>query len=169
MSERDDRRAVLEQRALRYRHRLGGDEAPADTIDVVVFERGGALYGVPITSLSAIRRAASLTLLPGLSPAVKGLANVQGRLVAVHDIGSFAKAPRPLGAEIWLLLCRGAGAGVALLADDVHGVRSVVPSQLAPPPVSLDSIRDCFIGFGEDGVAYLDLPRLLSNDDFFHA
>ncbi len=164
----DTTRQVLEARALRYRQRLDQDEA-VQTTDMVVFERGGGLYGTAITELRGIHRPSQLSLLPGISPTVKGLANVQGRIVAVHDVGSFAKEPRPVGPEPWLLLCADAGDGIALLADDVRGVRSVAISQLRAPPVSLDSVRDCFIGFGKDGVAYLDIPRLLLNDGFFKA
>lgn len=169
MSQGDETRRILEQRARRYRHVLDADEAAASTTDMVVFERAGAPYGLPIVRLAAIHRLDSITLLPGLSPVIKGLANVAGSLVAVHDIGSFAKEAQPLGAEIWLLVCRGVGDGVALLADDVAGVRPVASAQLKAPPVALESVRDCFLGIGQDDVAYLDLPRLLLHDDFFKA
>ena len=168
MSDGDPRQTLLEARAARYRL----DAAPVDAsraTDMVVFERAGARYGVPIAALSGIHRLDSFTPLPGMTRAVKGLANVQGQLVAVHDLGSFAKPPRPPGAEIWLLVCQGSSSPLALLADDVDGVRSVAVDQLGAPPISLDAVRDCFAGFGEDGVGFLDLAHLLEHDEFFKA
>ena len=163
-----DDRQVLAERAARYRAAVS--DGPAERgLEMVLFQRCGARYGVPITALSGIHRVAGITRLPGLSPVVKGLANVQGRLVAVHDIGSFAKASREPGDELWLLVDHGEAASVALLADAVDGVRRVSSDDLREPPLSLEAIRDCFTGFDADGVGYLSLQRLLHNQDFFSA
>lgn len=161
--------AILAARARRYREGLADDDVRTDRVEMALFRRAGSAYGVPIARLSSIHRAATLTSLPGLSGAVKGLANVRGRLVAVHDLGSFAKEPHPLGEELWLLVCGGRASGVALLADGVDEVRSIDVSRLAEPPLSLSSIRGCFVGFDPSGVGYVDLDQLLLTPAFFQA
>jgi purine-binding chemotaxis protein CheW len=167
-----DVRALLRSRAARYRAApvvSGSAAADEGHVAMVVFERCGARYGIALDALEVLQRARAITRLPGVSPVIQGLERVRGRVVAVHDLGCFGRPPQALGGGGWLLVGRGVAASVALLADDVDGVRIIDPTLLRAPPISLAGRRSCYLGFDEHGTAFLDFERLVQNEDFFHA
>ncbi len=164
--------AVLAERARRYRKLPSetGIGAGADLkIAMVLFERAGARYGAPLDALDGLQRSEAITPLPGVSPVIKGLEKIRGRIVTVHDLGSFGKAAHPVGEKAWLLIGRDQRSSVALLADDIEGIEMIYRSGLRPAPIALGDRRDCFMGFGEDGVAYLDFDKLIAHEPFFRA
>lgn len=164
----DDLALLLERRAARYSARTARDLV-SEADQMVVFVRAGASYAVRLEALASIHRLSALVPLPGVAPTIAGLAGVEGRILTVHDIGSFAKPARPVGAEAWVLVCRGDPPDTGLLADGVTGLRPVIASTLSPPPISLDAVHDCFAGFTEDGVGCLALDALFRRPDFFDA
>lgn len=167
-------RAVLAERAQRYREPSSessaiGLDGAEQRLAMVLFERAGARYGVPLDALEGLQRSAGITPLPGVSPVIKGLEKVRGRIVAVHDLGAFGKTPHPIGGRAWLLIGRDQAASLALLADDIEGVELIHRHELREAPIALGDRRGCFLGFGEDGVAYLDFDALIAHAPFFRA
>lgn len=158
---------VLSDRAERYRmleqERVDGGRS------MVIFSRGGTDYSTPVESISEIRITDQITALPGVSPVIKGVVNVRGRMAAVHDLASFNKPASPLPAIPWLLIGYGPTRDIALLADDVDGIRPMTEAELRPLPVSLSHKGAGFVGVGPGGVIVLDPPRLVESPDFFFA
>lgn len=138
--------------------------------EMIFFERGQTSYALPIEALAEVRLVQAVTSLPGISPVLKGLTNIRGRLVAVHDLGAWTHgSAMSFGDEIWLLIGYGHADRVALLADAVTGIRAVLPAEIRPTPASLGERRTCFLGASSQGVLLLDLEGLLQNRGFFYA
>lgn len=158
---------LLVERATRYRliEQRDADEGSS----MVVFVRAEAHYAVPIESISEIRIVTRITALPGVSPVIKGIVNVRGRMTAVHDLASFAKPARPRPDLAWLLIGYGPSEDTALLADDVDGIRRFAPAQIHPVPLSLARRGPGFAGISDDGIVLLDPVGLVASPEFFFA
>lgn len=158
---------VLAERAKRFSQRDA--EGAAKGREIVVFRRGTQRYGVPIEALSAVRRAGKMTEIPGLSAVIRGVVNERGRLITVHDLSAFGKTRADLADEEWILIGYGSAADTALLADEVEGVSAFNLSDFHDVPVSLAKRQECFLGFSEEGIAFINLDRLIDSPEFFAA
>jgi purine-binding chemotaxis protein CheW len=56
------------------------------TLDVVVFELGGQLFGLPASDVRELLRAVAVVPLPRAPAVVKGVFNLRGRVVPVLDV-----------------------------------------------------------------------------------
>jgi chemotaxis signal transduction protein len=93
-------------RALAER-RLGAIET-APTSRVVVFQLGGALYGIAIRDVFRIVPAGATTPLPGAGRAVLGIVGVEGQVITVIDVNAALGNPdlEPSGDDHLIVLRR---------------------------------------------------------------
>jgi chemotaxis signal transduction protein len=55
-------------------------------VEIVVYEVAEQRFGVRASHVREIVRAATLSAAPGANPAIKGLLNLRGQIVAVFDV-----------------------------------------------------------------------------------
>lgn len=113
--------------------------ADADVRRLLVFELSGELYSVPATDVAEIREPLTLTPMPNVPPHVLGLVNLRGAILPVINLRcKFGFAPGPGGPDKRLIVLKGPGYSVALLADSVRGLARLPRAefQAAPPGVA---------------------------------
>ena len=64
-----------------------------NSLEVVVFELGGQLFGVPASDVRELLRAVAVAPLPGAPAVVKGVINLRGRVVPVLDVRTRFRIP----------------------------------------------------------------------------
>lgn len=157
---------LLARRAARYRQRSAA--VSVDSLEFVVFERAGVRYAIDVRQLLEIRPLARLTAVPGAAPVIKGIVQVRGQVVALHDLASLA-GDLPPGPSPFALVGTGEAAMIALLADSVEGVAPFDLADIHQPPVTLGLPEDCISGVTADGALILHLGGLIMQSTFFQA
>lgn len=162
-----DREVVLARRAERYRR--VEQQVVTDRVELVVFRRGGVRYGVRLDTLEEIRSARRISPLPGVSPVIRGVINVRGQIVAMHDLAAFRGATEPLPEQPWAVIGHGESSLIALVADQVEGVQRPENDAIRPIPLSMGDKESCFSGVLDDGTVVLDFAGLAGSAGFFLA
>jgi chemotaxis signal transduction protein len=116
MSARDDRKAPLPLEALLSESAESRDGSRA----VLVFEAGGATYGLDAAGVEVVVSRRAVTPLPYPPEGVVGVASVRGRMRLVVALGADpASAPRMIALH--------GDAQLAVLADRIAGVVALAP------------------------------------------
>ena len=125
-------------------------------------------YALEIRQLLEIRALGRFATVPGVSQVIKGIIQVRGHVVAIHDLASFAH-DAALDTQSFAVVGAGDAAMVALLADEVEGVATYASDRIHRPPVNLGWPEDCFTGVTHDGALVLNLGGLILQPAFFLA
>ena len=140
--------------------------APVGTmLELLEFRLASERYALESRHVQEVHPLRDLTPLPCTPPFILGIVNVRGRIFPVVDLKKFFDLPeRGLTDLHRIILVRGHGLELGLLADVIVGVRSVAAESLQPPLPTLTGIRaDYLKGIGEERLVVLDLDRLLSD------
>jgi len=158
------------ERILRARaHTLARAPRPAPaagtTLELLEFRLGSERYALETRHVQDVHPLRELTPLPGTPPFVLGIVNVRGRILPVLDLKKFFDLPeRGLTDLHRIILVRGNGLELGLLADVIVGVRSVAADDLQPSLPTLSGIgADYLKGVSVERLVVLDLDRILSD------
>jgi purine-binding chemotaxis protein CheW len=138
----------------------------ADTIlELLEFRLASERYALESRHVQEVHPLRDLTPLPGTPPFILGIVNVRGRILPVLDLKKFFDLPEHGITDLHrIILVRGHGLELGLLADVIVGVRSVAADSLQPSLPTLTGIRaDYLKGVSEERLVVLDLDRLLSD------
>ncbi|HEX7603782.1 MAG TPA: chemotaxis protein CheW [Polyangiaceae bacterium] len=126
---------------------------------------GGELYGFDAACVDEVVRMPWVTAVAESPAEVRGVVDYRGSLVVVIDPAlRLLGALRPMSVDAFLVVLRAGPDRVALVVDQVHGLRDAVPrppaDAFAAPPFVVGHIDD------DDGnlVTLLDVPTLLRED-----
>ncbi len=122
-----------------------GEAAPADADpspgsehrlrNLVVFELGDELYGVPATEVIEVRAPLALMPLPNVPPHVLGLINLRGVVLPVLDLRrKFGLHLKPHGPDNRLIILKGPGYSVAVWVDRVLDLARLPRADFQPAP-----------------------------------
>ena len=158
------------ERTLRARaHALARAPRPAPAagtmLELLEFRLGSERYALETRHVQDVHPLRELTPLPCTPPFVLGIVNVRGRILPVLDLKKFFDLPeRGLTDLHRVILVRGNGLELGLLADVIVGVRSVAADDLQPSLPTLSGIRaDYLKGVSVERLVVLDLDRILSD------
>jgi purine-binding chemotaxis protein CheW len=110
-----------------------------ETLDAVVFELGGQLFGLPAAEVCELLRAVAVVPLPRAPAVVKGVFNLRGRVVPVLDVRArFGLPASAIEPEHHFIVARAGERLVALHVDratdlvrlnaaDLEAARGLVP------------------------------------------
>jgi len=143
------------------------EQAPAaDTLlEVLEFRLAQERYAVETRHVREVVPLKDLTPLPCTPPFVPGIVNVRGRITPVIDIKKFFDLPDHGLTDLHrIILVRGNGLEVGLLADVIVGVRTIPMDSLQPSLPTLTGIRaDYLKGVTAERLVVLDLDRVLAD------
>jgi purine-binding chemotaxis protein CheW len=101
------------------------------TLEVLSYRLGEQVHALPLVQIDKVVQAVAVTRLPAPPPGIKGVIDVQGRIVPVVDAHAKAGLPsRAIELEHRLVLGRSHGRMVALQVDEVLEVMILADDQL---------------------------------------
>jgi len=134
-------------------------------LELLEFRLASERYALESRHVEEVHPLRDLTPLPCTPPFILGIVNVRGRILPVIDLKKFFDLPERGVTDLHrIILVRGQGLELGLLADVIVGVRSVAAESLQPSLPTLTGIRaDYLKGVSEERLVVLDLDRLLSD------
>lgn len=150
-----------EQKAL---NEIEGKEH-TDYKQYVTFAVGERLYGVEIVSVREIKQWSPTTALPNQPHYTRGVLNLRGTIVPVHDLRSRFGGPLTDATENHVVVIASIGEqSVGILVDAVSDILTVSPEDVRAIPagareMDLESISG-LVSSNDEMIALLDLPRL---------
>jgi len=148
-------------------HRTGIEAADvaAQLTQYVTFAVGERLYGVDITSVCEIRQWTAATPLPHQPGWNRGVMNLRGAIVPVHDLRARFGGGLPEATTSHVVVITTIpGQSVGILVDAVSDILSVEADEKRPVPPNVSDLDDAMISSlvaaGESMVALLDLDHL---------
>lgn len=141
--------------------------APAldTTLELLEFRLASERYALETRHVHEVHPLRELTPVPCTPEFVLGIVNVRGRILPVLDLKKFFQLPNQGLTDLHrIILVRGNGLEMGLLADVIVGVRRIPVDCLQPSLPTLTGIRAEYLqGVSEERLVVLDLDRLLAD------
>jgi purine-binding chemotaxis protein CheW len=159
------RRRILQDRA----RALAGDQEieakPEARLEVLEFILARERYALDTAFVREVQPLKELTPLPGTPPFILGIINLRGQILAVNDLKKFFHLPdRGLSDLNKVIVLRGVGLEVGILADSVTGVRTVALPEVQAPPPTLEGVSPDYLkGLTPDALIILDAAKILAD------
>jgi purine-binding chemotaxis protein CheW len=154
---------------LRARAKRLAQAAPAPsteaTLELLEFRLARERYAIETRFVQEVYPLREFTPLPCTPPFIRGVVNVRGRIVPVLDLKKFFALPDQGLTDLHrVILLRGQGMEIGLLADIALGVRTVPQGALQPSLPTLTGIRAEYLkGVTDEPLIVLDADRLLAD------
>ncbi len=160
----DESARVLRERALALA-RIPESAAPQEGLELLEFRLAEERYAVESRHVSEVHPLRELTPLPGTPAFIRGVVNLRGRIIAVFDLKKFFALPEQGITDLHrIIVVRGEGMELGLLADVVVGVREIEAASLTPTLPTLSKIgREYVKGVNAERVVVLELERVLAD------
>ncbi len=112
------------------------------------FEVDGQLFGVEVNTVKEVLSYDEYTPVPLAPPAVGGLFNLRGQVIAAIDLRVQLGLPRQeMRGPVMNVILRGDGEPVSLLVDRIGEVVDLADDEFEPPPDTLTGpARDLVVG-----------------------
>lgn len=153
----------LERRAATLAQRKN-DSAPEATISLLLFRLAEQSYGLDLVVIEKVLNWRPCMRLPETPEHLLGLAEVNGEILAIMDLGRLFSLPgRAMEASGQIILLGRPEQRAGLRVDGLEGIRHVALREIHPPPASLPSTGARFLrGVTPDGVIVLDTEKMLN-------
>lgn len=145
--------------------RLPARASTESSLQLLEFRLARESYALETRHVREVYPLKNLTPLPCTPPFVLGIVNVRGRITPVIDIKKFFGLPDQGLSDLHrIILVRGDGIELGLLADVVVGVRTLPVDSLQASLPTLTGIRaDYLKGVTAERLVVLDLDRILAD------
>ena len=165
MSTNPDGERILRARAQALARPPPPAPAAGTMLELLEFRLASERYALESRHVQEVHPLRELTPLPCTPPFILGIVNVRGRILPVVDLKKFFDLPeRGLTDLHRIILVRGHGLELGLLADVIVGVRSIAADSLQPSLPTLTGIRAEYLkGVSAERLVVLDLERLLAD------
>lgn len=156
-------RARLERRAAALAQRQNA-AAPEAVITLLLFRLGGQSFGLELAVIEKVLSWRPCMSLPATPEHLLGLAEVNGEILAIMDLGRLFALPGGASeASGQIILLGRPEQRVGLRVAGLDGIRHVAARDIHPPPVSLPPAGARFLrGVTPEGVIVLDAEKLLN-------
>ena len=136
-----------------------------NVLELLEFRLAQECYAVETRFVREVYPLKDLTPLPGTPPFVLGIVNLRGHILPVLDIKKFFDLPEQGLTDLHsVIVIRGHGLELGLLADVIVGVRSISMECLQPSLPTLIGIRGDYLkGVTVERLVLLDLDYILSD------
>lgn len=152
---------ILEERARDLARPLGDEATAASTLALVTFARGESAYALPASDAIAVVPVCDPTPVPGTPPAVRGVVNHRGRILAAVDVGRVLSAEEQSASEPELGIVVASGpVWFVLLSDTVPELVAVEESDVT---AATDGAEGPVRGVTGAMAAVLDISALASD------
>lgn len=163
-----DAKRILEERAQALAQPLEEAATAAPVLELLTFSCAGSTYAVAASDAVAVVPLGDPTPVPGTPPAIRGVVNHRGRILAVVDVGCLVSVAERDASETDLGIVVTTGdASFVLLAETVPELVSLEEDDLTPTDRPDGVVR----GVTETMAAVLDVaalaldPRIAVDDE----
>lgn len=134
-------------------------------LELLEFRLARERYALESRHVQEVHPLRELTQLPGTPDFLLGIVNLRSRILPVLDLKKFFGLPEQGLTDLHrIILVRGNGLELGLLADVVVGVRSVPAQALQSSLPTLSGIRAEYLkGVTDERLVVLDLERILAD------
>jgi len=145
-------------------------DSGADVSQYVTFAVGDRQFGVDIMSVGEIRQWTSTTPLPHQPEWNRGVLNLRGAIVPVHDLRARLGGPltEPTPSHV-VVITSIRGQSVGILVDAVSDILTVQAGEIRPLPPHVSDVDEStisgLVSTGDSMVALLDLNRLFPSSE----
>lgn len=144
----------------------GAIDTIADARQFVTFVVEGRAYGIPIGSVREIIRWTRVTPLPNQPSYARGVLNLRGTIVPVHDLRARLSGALTDATDTHVIVIANVGSQtLGILVDAVSDILNVGPEDLKTPPQAVDSSASSALVSTEDDrlVTILNLSALFGS------
>ena len=143
------------------------DPAALATIDVLLLQLAGELYGVPSASVREVVRYRAYTPVPGSPPSLPGIMSQRGTILPVVELRPLlGLAMVPITRAARLVIVAHQEIDLALLVEAVLDLAPLSADTLQPLPAALDPARARFLSgitsHDNQPIGLLDLDELIA-------
>jgi purine-binding chemotaxis protein CheW len=122
--------------------------------------------GVNVRDVQGVISDQPMTRVPLAPPAVRGLMNLRGQVIAGIDLRPCLGLSPKNGEQIWVnIILKGASGPVSLLVDKIGEVATVAEDQFEPPPETLPArirvITESVCRQNEELILLLDVEQII--------
>jgi purine-binding chemotaxis protein CheW len=165
-------KAIFKKRAERLAIRGNLAEIPSGTARVLVFRLGAERFGIEISQVEQIFKDVSITPVPAAGRDLRGVANLNGTIRSVIDLGRLLNVRCATGGGS-ILLIRAPEQTIGLWAEAIEDITRIELSQLEPLDDAASSdARRTARGITKDRIVVLNVEplfecifkRLLTNE-----
>ncbi|RED17970.1 chemotaxis protein CheW [Pontivivens insulae] len=137
-------------------------QADPETVQLVSFMVGGRVYAVDILTVREIRQPSYLTRLPNQPDHVRGVLNLRGAIVPVHDLGLMFGGQEVVVADLTVIVIVQVDDRVlGMLVDSVLDILTLAGSDIRLMPSGTDVPVVAGLYEGADGtITILELPAV---------
>ena len=163
----EEKKAILRARAKLLARQVEEENgAETSSIDVVEFLLASETYAIESAYVRGVYSLRDYTPLPCTPPFVLGIVNVRGQILSVIDIKKFFDLPEKGLTDLCkVIIVHTEEIELGILADVIHGARSIRLKDIQPPLPTLTSIRaDYLRGVAKGPVVVLDVTKILSDE-----
>lgn len=145
-----------------------------ETRQYMTFRLGDELFAIDVAQVREVLEVSQITRVPTAPEYMRGVVNVRGQSTAVVDLRlrfGLPKAADSVHTRIIVMDLRLDGEETVLggVADSVHDVIELDPSQVNPPPrIAMRWRSDFILGMGKRGddfIIILDVNAVFSSDE----
>jgi purine-binding chemotaxis protein CheW len=142
---------------------VAGAPPPDEARQFVTFVVEGRVYGIPIGAVREIIRWTRVTPLPNQPSHARGVLNLRGTIVPVHDLRArlLGVGTEATDTHVIVITCLGSQT-LGILVDAVSDILTVEAGDLKAPPQTVESAISLALVSTEDDrlVTILNLPAL---------
>ncbi len=143
------------------------DLAALPTIDVLLIQLAGELFGIPSASVREVVRNRAYTPVPGSPPSLPGILSQRGIILPVVELRPLlGLAVTPVTRAARLVIVAHQDIDMALLVESVLDLAALSAESLQPLPAALDPARARFlrgiVQHDQQTVALIDLDELIA-------
>lgn len=162
----EEQTRILKARARELAREPAATGAVQDALEVVEFALAGERYALPLASVREVGALKELTPVPGTPPFIAGIVNLRGEIHTVIDLKKFFDLPDTGITELnRVLVLAGDDLRLGILADAIHGVRSLAAGELQPSLPTLTGIRAEYLrGITAERLIVLEASRIVADE-----
>lgn len=145
-------------------------EKGSHELQLIVFELGNSLYGIPIEKVSEINRLENITVLPKAPKYVEGVINLRGNVVPVIDLRKrfgMKQIERTKKNKIIIVIIEKRLFGI--IVDAVHEVVSIPKENIEPSLPTTTGLKAEFINsigkIKDSLVIILDIENIIKSKE----
>jgi purine-binding chemotaxis protein CheW len=159
---RDQQNEVFRERAERLARRGRQEATRTARVPVVVFRVGNERYGIELSHVKQVFPRVPITPLPGVGGLLLGVANLNGSLRSVVDLGVLLNLSATRSDAGYVVLLRASHKFLGIWVETLEGVRQIDLAALeAVDEVASDASRRLMKGMTDDRIVVLEAKSLI--------